>query len=324
LKISSKGGVPLFCILQKLFFHFIHNFISILFSKKNNINIYKAFKEAKGNFNKSLKYIFRNYIQEDLNIPKIEINMDDEDDTFEFEYKEAENGESNNNENINYIDNENDYEDIKRKNESIYYMKNPFAEKKEIQIDYKKIANRKYIKLPGVEFMNEDNLRRFINGGLYEISKFRDLVEFIENGMKNNNNIFYVYGNLISKIGDDICKYFYMEEKFENGVFLVRTINNKEEFDSLMESNTIKKNNSKLIVFNKISEQNKIFNTDLINKINRNNKTIFVICSERQEIKYNEVKFYLFNREDKNESLKDLNEEYKFVQSILNNINIKY
>jgi len=324
LKISSKGGVPLFCILQKLFFHFIHNFISILFSKKNNINIYKAFKEAKGNFNKSLKYIFRNYIQEDLNIPKIEINMDDEDDTFEFEYKEAENGESNNNENINYIDNENDYEDIKRKNESIYYMKNPFAEKKEIQIDYKKIANRKYIKLPGVEFMNEDNLRRFINGGLYEISKFRDLVEFIENGMKNNNNIFYVYGNLISKIGDDICKYFYMEEKFENGVFLVRTINNKEEFDSLMESNTIKKNNSKLIVFNKISEQNKIFNTDLINKINRNNKTIFVICSERQEIKYNEVKFYQFNREDKNESLKDLNEEYKFVQSILNNINIKY
>jgi hypothetical protein len=283
----------------------------------------KAFKEAKGNFNKSLKYIFRNYIQEDLNIPKIEINMDDEDDTFEFEYKEDDGGDLYNNEKINYIKDENDYENVKINNENIYYMKNPFVEKKEIAMNYKKSFNRKFIKLPGVESLNEKYLIRFINGGLYKIPKFKKLVNSIEEAMKTKN-IFYIYGNLISKIGADICKYFYMEKEFENGIYLVRSVNDREEFESLIDSDNNKKEGLKLVVINKIFNQNKIFNNEIINKMNEKKKIIFIICSDNQEIKYREIEFYNFDSEGESEALKGLNEEYIIVQSILNNINIKY
>ena len=323
LKHLSKDKVPLFCIIQKLYFQFIHNFISILFSKKNNININKAFKEAKGNYNKSLKYIFRNYFKEDLIIPKIEIIMDDEDDTFEFEYKEDDSGDLYNNEKINYIKDENDYENVKINNENIYYMKNPFAEKKEIAMNYKKSFNRKFIKLPGVESLNEEYLIRFINGGLYKIPKFKKLVNSIEEAMKTKN-IFYIYGNLISKIGADICKYFYMEKEFENGIYLVRSVNDREEFESLIDSDNNKKEGLKLVVINKIFNQNKIFNNEIINKMNEKKKIIFIICSDNQEIKYREIEFYNFDSEGESEALKGLNEEYIIVQSILNNINIKY
>ena len=47
--------------------------------------------------------------------------MDDEDDNFEFEYKEDDSGDLYNNEKINYIKDENDYENVKINNENIYY-----------------------------------------------------------------------------------------------------------------------------------------------------------------------------------------------------------
>ena len=186
-------------------------------------------------------------------------------------------------------------------------MKNPFAEKKEIAMNYKKNFNRKFIKLPGVESLNEEYLIRFINGGLYKIPKFKKLVNSIEEAMKTKN-IFYIYGNLISKIGADICKYFYMEK----------------EFESLIDSDNNKKEGLKLVVINKIFNQNKIFNNEIINKMNEKKKIIFIICSDNQEIKYREIEFYNFDSEGESEALKGLNEEYIIVQSILNNINIKY
>ena len=319
--MKLKNMVPIFCVFQKLFFQFIHNFISILFSKKNNIYINMAFKEAKRNFHKSFKYIFQNY-NVDLNIPNIEINMDDEDETFEFEYLEDESIETSNKENKNYNDeDENYYEDRRRKNESIYYMKNPFTEKKEIRKDYVRTVNQKYIKLPGLEYMNKDNLIRFINGGIYEISKFKEVVDLIET--KVNTNIFYIYGKLIFKIGQDICKYFYMEKKFKNGIYFIKTINDIEEFESFIDSKKIIKNDSKLIVFDQISDQDKIFNDKIIEKMNKINNTIFIICSKVQEIKNKEIKFFEFVSKDKDENLMNINKEYILIQSIINNINIK-
>ena len=230
------------------------------------------------------------------------------------------------NENKNYNDDENDFVDIRGKNESIYYMKNPFAEKKDIRKDQVRRINKNYIKLPGLDTMNEDNLRRFMNGGIYGISHFKELVESIEAEL--NTNIFYIYGKYDFKIRDDICKYFYMEKKYINGIYLVKTINSKEELQSFL-SKYITNNDSKLVVFGEISNQGEIFvdPTDgtegIIQTINKINNTKFVIFSKVQEIKNKEIKFYEFKSKNNDENLIELNKEYRLIQSIINNINIK-
>ena len=310
--------IPKYCIFEKMFYEFIHNFISILVSKKNNININKAFQEAKGNFNKSFRYL-QNYDIK-LAIPKIEIDMDDDDNTFEFEHLD-EDIETSNNEDINYLKNEFAYEDEKSKNDNVYYRKNPFSERKEIEKELSRGTILSYIRLPGIDYINDDIFKNFLNGGIYDIKKFEQLVNSIRN--TTETNVFYIYGQFIYQIGDDLCKYFFMEKMYKNGIYIVRSISNKEEFKRFIDSIAINKNDSKLFLFDKSFNMNNIIDDEIIGKMNKLNNTFFIICSEKKEINKDKIKYYEFCSESKDQNIIQVNERYKVIQSIINNIYIK-
>ena len=314
---SFINEIPVLCIFEKLFFEFIHNFISILISKRNISTINKAFEEAKGNYNKSFRFLLQNY-DVNLDIPNLEINMDDVDDTFEIEFDE--NGKNNtfNKENMNFIYDE--YEDEEEKIKNIYYRKNPFKERKYAKQNLNKETNPKFIKLPGIDFFDEENLKQFMNGGIYEKSKFEELINLIDR--KSKSNIFYIFGNLIFQIGNDLCKYFYMEKKYKNGIYIVKLINNKEELKNFFELNDINKNDSKLIVFDKINNQNKIFDDEIIEKMTKVDNILFILCSENKDIVSDKIEYYELDCAIKDKNIIQVNKEYKIIQSIINNINI--
>ena len=324
------------CFFNILFFNFIHIFISILVSKENNISIMKAFKEAKGHFNKNFKYIME-IIGTDLIIPKIEIKMHNESDIFDVDYMEYENEEINNNDNNQYINDEYEYEDEINRVDNVYYKRNIFYEKKETTKEFCKKTNNKYIKMPGNESLNEENFKEFVNGGIYHISKFKELISKIKESEKKNN-IFNVYSENNINIASDICKYFFMEKQYENGIYLVKMINTKGEFLKLSKSNSLENDPKyskdlkylKLVVLDKIKNQNIILDEDLIKIMNSNEKTHFIICSTKKENCV--LNSHKFNDEIDNKSIieekyderniNNFNDKYSITQSIINNINI--
>ena len=314
--------ISLLCIFEKLFYKFIHDFISLLFLKNNNnITIYDAFKEAKANFNWSMGSVLQNYKRDMKNIPEIKINMEDEDDTFELEKAEDENIEENNKEKINYFEDEIDYEDEKSKEKNVYYMENPFSkiEEKEEKKDIEIKRNKKYIKLPGIDEMNNNSMKEFFNGDIYKKSQFKDLVDFIEEKIKIKIKVLPISvksktldGNFNFKLGEDLCKYFYMEKKFEGGIFLVKSIFDKEKLKKFLESENIIKNDlKKLVLFDNLND---IFDDNIINKMNQINNSLFIICSYNKDIWLNmkDICYQFFYDDD---LIKD-NEEYKIIQLI--------
>ena len=322
------------CFFKILFFNFIHIFISILVSKENNISIMKAFKEAKGNFNKNFKYIME-VIGTDLIIPKIDIKMYNESDIFDVDYIEHENEETTNNQNIKYINDEYEYEDEMRL-ANLYYKRNVFSETKEKKEEFREKTNKKHIKMPGNQSLNEDNFKEFISGEIYHISKFKELITKIENSGKENN-IFNVYSSNNKKIASDICKYFYMEKKYENGIYKVSMISN--EFEKLCLSNSDENDSKnskdlkylKLVVLDKINNPDIILNEELIEKMKLIKKTHFIICSSQKE--NDKFDSHFFNDEIENKSIigeiyndgniDDFCIKYNITQSIINNINME-
>ena len=264
----------------------------------------KAFKEAKGNFNKNFKYIME-VIGTDLIIPKIDIKMYNESDIFDVDYIEHENEETTNNQNIKYINDEYEYEDEMRL-ANLYYKRNVFSETKEKKEEFREKTNKKHIKMPGNQSLNEDNFKEFISGEIYHISKFKELITKIENSGKENN-IFNVYSSNNKKIASDICKYFYMEKKYENGIYKVSMISN--EFEKLCLSNSDENDSKnskdlkylKLVVLDKINNPDIILNEELIEKMKLIKKTHFIICSSQKE--NDKFDSHFFNDEIENKSI---------------------
>ena len=317
MNANEKEKVILSCTFEKLFFKFIHDFISLLFLKDNNITIYKAFKEAKANFNGSLGSVLQNYKVNLKKNPEIEIKMENEDDTFDKENIEEENMEENKKEKINYFEDEINYEDEKSKAQNVYYLENPFAKNEEKKVRKIK-GNTNFIKLPGIETMNEDNINRFINGGIYEKNQFKHLITFIEN--KRNTNVLSISissktvdGNFNIKLGEDICKYFYMEKKYTDGIYLVKSIFDKDDLEKFIKSkSTNNKNNiNKLILFDNIND---IFDNEIINTMYKINNILFIICLHNQEKNNNIKDTYQFTCN--NNFIRD-NEEYNLIQLII-------
>ena len=298
---------------DKLFFNFIHDFISILVSKNNKVTIRSAFKESKTNFKNNFKNICLNYNYNNFNIPKIKIHMTNKYDTFEVEIAEDESIEISSKENTNYIYNENEYEDEKSRNDNIYYMKNPFAENKEININQpKKRLNKNQIKLPGIESLSENNFKDFLNGNIYNKKFFEYLVAEIEKRITKGGNIINICGNINSHIIDDLSKYFYMEKIFNDGVYIVRNINNISEFEDFIKSSLFSKNPSKLILLDQTKNNESIFDEELKKNIKKKNKTNLIICSRVDEKCENSIDI-------KYKEEVELNKKNKFIQFIINN-----
>ena len=301
---------------DKIFFNFIHDFISILVSKKNKVTIYDAFKESRTNFKNKFKNIYNNYSK--YIIPELRIDMTNQYDTFEVEIEEDESIEEiSSKENLNYNYNENELEDEKSRIDNIYYMKNPFAENKEINVNKtKKRINKNQIKLPGIESLSEDNYKDFINGNIYDKNFFKDLVAEIEKRITKGGNLLNIYGNINSHIIDDLSKYFYMEKIFKDGIYIVRNINNPSELEDFINSSLFSKNPSKLILLDLTENNESIFDEELKKRIKEENKTNFIICSKKNENFEKSIDFMY-----KEEIV--LNEKNRFIQSIINNQLIK-
>ena len=67
---------------------------------------------------------------------------------------------------------------------NLYYKRNVFSEAKEKKEEFREKTNKKHIKMPGNQSLNEDNFKEFISGEIYHISKFKELITKIENSGK--------------------------------------------------------------------------------------------------------------------------------------------
>ena len=320
---SSKNFIQKCDIFTKLFFNFIHNFVSIVVLN-DDTTIKKAFTEAKIYFRRNFKNIYEALgIKIDFEkIPKLEIHMKDDNDKFEVEPFENDNFELINKENIKYIHDEYEYEDEDSIKDNVYYKENPFAKGIEIETKPKKtIINKNVIELPGIESFKDFN--EFMNGNLYNREKFKELVDSAKNGIENNN-IFNLYGTINSQIVDDLCKYYYMEKIFIDGIYIIRKIDSESDFINFIDSIEPKdKNNNKsiLVVLDKLNNNNLFldFFHDALKAMMKTENIIFLICSKEREGQIENGKEFSYT-EEKEE--KDLNEKYDFIQSYINSTNI--
>ena len=217
-----------------------------------------------------------------------------EDDSFEMEYVDEEEDLNNQQKIINDIYDEYEFEYNKLKN--IYYRKNPFSESSDNQLAKTKF--RKFMKLPGIDYLNPKNFVEFSKKGIYDLNKkvIKNLLEQLE-----DNNIINIYGkNLIFDLADELGKYFYMSEKFKSGIYIVSPRNIEEELDSLTENiklnlNEEDKNNNNnkiLILFKSLNIKEE--ESDIENAIKHLEQKIkglkLIICSE-DKFKLENIKF---------------------------------
>ena len=338
---SSENFIQKYDLLEKLFFNFIHNFISILVWN-DDTTIKKAFTEAKIYFSKNYKYIYEALgVQNHIQIPKLEINMLDTEDKFEVEpFENDDELQLINKESFKFIYDEYEYEDESSKIDNVYYRENPFAKGIDFDFDTKQkeeIINKNVIKLPGIESFK--NFNEFINGNIYNKDEFRKLIESIKNGF-GNNNVFNLYGNINSQIVDDLCKFFYMEKNFKNGIYIIRQIGSEADFVNfinnielkdknkndlvLIEPNDenkieqiYKDKNESLVVLDKINNEKLFKNFNPLNLMQEKKYIKFLICSKEQEKLFINGTKFTYSKEEK-----DLNEKYEFIKSYINSMNI--
>ena len=285
-----------FYFFEKIFFNFIHNFISFLVYDENT-TIKNAFKNARNYFNRHYSYL-----SEEKNKPIIEIDMMDEFEKFKDGLFENENLDLENKENNNFIFDEYELEDENNKKDNVYYSENPFSKIIENEEKPKReIKNKKIIKLPGIESLRDFN--KILNGNIYNKNKFRNLVDSIKQDEK-----FKLNGNINSQIVYDLCKYFYMEKLFKDGIYIIRQMGDKANLNKLIpkDNNSNNKSKSVLIVLDNLDALNYIISLD------KKRKITFLICADDE-------KAFTYIEEEKE---KELNQKYDFIKSYIDSIKI--
>ena len=302
--------------LEKLFYEFIHEFISIIIK---HIPIEKAFDDAKFKFLKKFKCKLKSFFNKNK-IESSKDNMISEKDFYfmqlkqdpkelfcDFEDKEDENllikGKA-----INDIFDE--YEDEISKKSNVYYRKNPFAEKQEI----KKKTYLKYMKLPGKESLSESNFDDFVTNGIPCIKfTMENIVKNIEK--EDKTNIINLYGNMDTNIGKELCKYFYMQKKFINGIYIIKCIN-QEDLSNLI-SNIVKTKEynvdfTNLILIDNMNEANDNFtySDKVLDKMIKAKSILFIICSLKEiNIGKNNMAKIEWKLEEKDQELESLRKQ---------------
>ena len=265
------------------FIEFVHEFVSQLTSKCDYCPINEAFNKAKMNLVKKFKRIFKN--KESLeNYDLIKLQSRIEDDNFDNEVLDIYEILNNDKKIINDIYDEYEYEYNKIKN--IYYRKNPFSEENKTYL--KKRKYEKFMKLPGIESLRPKNFLCFVEKQIYNlidnIPNLKDIIESIE---KNNSVNIYGKENVFY-LGDELCKYFYMQGNFPDGIYIVSPSFIEEEIKSFIKKMNVNERNNgktKILILLKMLDIN---NKDFINAINKviNEKSSieiqFIICSETQ------------------------------------------
>ena len=271
---------------EHCFIQFVHDFIDLITSKYDFCPIKEAFKRAKRNFdiNFNTKLEMKELNKKDNSKNKkekrlstenlIKIISNIEDDIFEVESMNIKEQLDNQQKIINDIYDEYEYEYNKIKN--VYYRKNPFSEESETEL--KKGKYKKYMRLPGIDYLSKKNFNYFVEKEFYTDNKdIKKLEEIIY-----KNKIVNIYGKEnVFDLGEALCKYFYMLEKFLGGIYIVSTKNIEEEKESLIKNIRVKNNNNGILILlnlRDINDKDSIKEIkDIIKDLESSN---FVICSE--------------------------------------------
>ena len=288
---SSFYGNTFEYYFEIYYIEFIHEFISLITSKYNYCSITKAFNRAKRNFVSKFVEILE--YKESILDKMINLESKIEDDTFENDYIEEGENINNSRKIINDIDDEYEYNQIK----NIYYRKNPFSESNEKKLKKSKFI--KFMKLPGIDYLNPKNFSDFIEKGIYDLDNITQ--ESLQNILDSieNNNIINIYGkNLVFYLADELCKYYYLAGKFKSGIYIVFPRNIEEELDSLIENIELNKKkdddntNNILIVFKSLNMKDE--ESDIKISIQHLKGLKIIICSET-ESNMNGVKKFPLN-----------------------------
>ena len=222
--------------LERYYIEFIHDFVSNITSKYHFCTIKEAFNKAERNFISKLENIIMGANSKKFKNNKNMIKFKDmikfeskiDDDIFEVNYVYEGENDINQKKIIDDLYDEYEYECNKLKN--LYYRKNPFSSTKNYQS--KKRIFKKYMKLPGNEYLSHKNFVEFVDKEIYKLNKEKiiEAKKLIE-----KNKIINIYGNLdCFQFGDELCKYFYIEGKYQDGIFIVSSSIKIEEFKSLI------------------------------------------------------------------------------------------
>ena len=211
---------PLFYFyFQNCFFNFVKDFIHNLI---RSLTIREAFRRANYNFNENLKKIkiILTDGYEENNILCIEGKNDD--DTCDFGFINNENFNSYmNQKNIikkDKKDYNDEYDEEKMKKNNIYFRKNPFNNefKKKNEEETKSTKNQKFLPFPGNYYLKEEQLERRFYG-------LKKILEHFINFIKENQivNLYSSKFLVKTKLCIEICKYFYMNNYFKKGIFII-------------------------------------------------------------------------------------------------------
>ena len=260
---------------KNYFIEFVHEFMSQLTTKCDYCPINDAFNTAKRNFVSKFKRILTLLQGYDL----VKLQSAIEDDNFDNEVLDIDEILNNDKKIINDIYDEYEYEYNKIKN--IYYRKNPFSEGNEIHL--KKRKYEKFMQLPGIGNLKPKNFLSFVEKDIYNaLENFPYLKEGIIDKIKNNNK-FNIYDNEnVFDLGDELCKYFYMQEDFRDGIYIVSP-SFLESF--IKEKRESKKTNNRILILLKLLDTNNKENIiNLINEVTNEKQPIaqFLVCSEEK------------------------------------------
>ena len=303
-KVNNYNNKNYYYYFELYFNQFIHDFISLITSKYEYCTIKKAFNKSKRNFVTKFKRLFESEYQfekDQLNQNKkyeeliksiddlIQIKSgDNNEDVFEIDNQDEEENLNNQQKVIKDIYDEYEFEYNKINN--IYYRKNPFTEESESPI--KKEKYKKYMKLPGIDYLSPKNFKYFIEKEIYDVN---ERVAIIEEKIKSEKKLINIHGKdknfNVFDLGDELCKYFYMKGKFQNGIYIVSPRNIEEEKNSLIEHIKLKCSNDKnkftdiliLIKLLSISYQN--IENEIINFTSSLKNEIgahILVCSEKR------------------------------------------
>ena len=251
---------------QKCFINFIVNFMINLSKLRGYLTIKEAFRNSKNKFIENIQKLIKfnkGKLEEDI----LCLSGDEENDNDIFDFGNLDEGNLVKNVNNNIIkDIYDEYEDENMKKSNIYFRKNVFRDnglKIENKDDEKKYV--KYFKFPGIDSLRPDNFQRLINEGIFSMkSILRDLINIIR-----DNKYVNIYGNKFLgkiKICREVCKYFYVNNKFKKGIFIIKLkyLNKLKNISELNKRYNNKNKNDKsddiLIVFENVEEiKNNLF-----------------------------------------------------------------
>ena len=235
---------PIFyCFFYNCFFLFIKEFILNLSKSRGYLTIREAFRRANNIFNENLKKIkILTDGSESYSILCLGENPKNSDDICDFGFINDENFDTY----INHINSikknikDSDLYDEKMRKYNIYFRKNPFNDEIEKVIEEDTTLNEKmkFLKFPGKYYLKDEQLeKRFFS--------MKKLLENIINFIKDNQIVnLYGYKLLGKKLCIEISKYFYMNNYFKKGIYIIDLrYFNKEKYLSELKNRIINNKN---------------------------------------------------------------------------------